>query len=652
MHSHILFLILIIVFTAININANPNIYNENDYHSGQSFRKTNSQNPSMQDFNNANLLFYQQKYKDALKIFEDILANTNDLSFIKTIKTRIAETHEKLGNYDDAIKIYQSLIKESPENTRLKFSIANLYRWQKKFEQSIEIFSEIMTHDDNYYELIGNIYLEDGKPDLTFKTWNKIIGSDSRNLNKFKRLAYIFYQAGMINESIDIYLKARSIFSNSHLFSIELAELHEFQMEYKKAADEYLSLLNSSPEQFEYIQEKIIALVIKEKNIHQYCVDKIRVSLDANPNNNNFRLILVDLLINNQQIDMAIKEHEKIVEKNPDKKNILLLSLSEDLEKMGYKKEAIETYQKIGINYISYPHAQTKIIELLVAIDQDEDAVEKARKFIATNPRMDYLETSLYYSSLAYFKLKKFADARSGFIKITQMDSNSNFYYQCLAKIADTYFKEGNYDQALKDYNNILNIPSAQSVHDYANFMITQTFVMTNKYEEATGKLKDFIKKYQDSLYVNDALEELNFLSTNINNSKGMEAFFKSRFLFTQGKSDEAIQGFENIIKIYPKSILAEYTYLQIGKIYMETSKFKEAVIALQNLKISVPESALAPFAQDKIASIYAQKIKDKDKAIEAYQKIITDYPGSILVSRAHENIRKLNQQGLPVLEQ
>ncbi len=642
-------IINIFLFSSLTF-AQPNMHN--DFSNNNAMNNQSLINQVLQDYNNANMLFFQQKYKDALKIYENIIEVYKEPRFIDNVKMRIAEIYEKLGDFENAIKIYNALLEKNPNDYRIKLAIANLYRWDKKFDQSIEMFKQIMPENDNYHELIGNIYLESGDHDKAISSWLKIIDKDPRSVLKYKRVAYIFYQSGLIAEGISVYLKARKIFNNPYLFSYELSELYEFQMEYKKAIDEYLSFLQKDPDQFENIQDRIIKLIIKEKTIYEYCINSINEILNKNPENSNMRLLLTYLLIKNQQVDTAIKEHEKILESNPNKKNILLFTFSEDLEKMGYKRKAIEIYQQIDVNYAGYELAQTKIIELLLDMGKNEEVIQKAQKFITTSPRQDYLETSLYYLGMAYFNLKNYSKSRESFNKITQINPGSNFYNYCLTKIADTYFREGNFEQAIKDDINILNISNSLSFHDYAYFMIAKSMSMLGKYDESLKKFQNFVKRYPESLYVNDALEEICFLSSDSGNNLGLKTFFNSHLLSLQGKENEAIRELESLIIANPKDDLAQFASFQIGKIYLENNHVNEAIIAFQTMQTKFPDSILASFAQEKIAYIYAQKIKDKNKAIEAFQKIIINYPGSILLSKARENIRKLERMEIPTMEQ
>ena len=70
--------------------------------------------------------------------------------------------------------------------------------------------------------------------------------------------------------------------------------------------------------------------------------------------------------------------------------------------------------------------------------------------------------------------------------------------------------------------------------------------------------------------------------------------------------------------------------------------QYERAVEALQILVSRYSFDILVDDAWMKMASIYTKYLKQPDKAMEIYERILKEYPGSVFAAQARKNFREL----------
>jgi len=97
---------------------------------------------------------------------------------------------------------------------------------------------------------------------------------------------------------------------------------------------------------------------------------------------------------------------------------------------------------------------------------------------------------------------------------------------------------------------------------------------------------------------------------------------------YHDGKYKDAISGFKNLIKIYPKSNLADNAQFWIGESYMALKKYELAIQAYHEVITTYPEGNKVPNAMLKQALAFIEA-KDDVAAKIVLKNLIKKYPGS-----------------------
>lgn len=110
------------------------------------------------------------------------------------------------------------------------------------------------------------------------------------------------------------------------------------------------------------------------------------------------------------------------------------------------------------------------------------------------------------------------------------------------------------------------------------------------------------------------------------------------------GQYDLAISGFEEFIKQFPDSALADDAQLNIGNSYLNSGRNKEAVAAFERVISAYPQSDSVPGAQFKLGMAY-QALNQPDAARKAWEMVMQQHPNSAEASLARQALERLNRK-------
>ncbi len=111
--------------------------------------------------------------------------------------------------------------------------------------------------------------------------------------------------------------------------------------------------------------------------------------------------------------------------------------------------------------------------------------------------------------------------------------------------------------------------------------------------------------------------------------------------LYREEKYEEAIAGFKNFIKKFPRSELADNAQYWVGESYMGLKQYEQAILAFQSVIKKYPKGNKVPNAILRQALAFYE-IKDKTSARLLLKKLIKKYPKSSEAKIAKAKLRTI----------
>ncbi len=192
----------------------------------------------------------------------------------------------------------------------------------------------------------------------------------------------------------------------------------------------------------------------------------------------------------------------------------------------------------------------------------------------------------------------------------------------------------------------------------YLDFLKSEKQALSGEYEKAHANIKKVIEATPDSGFLYYELATYEASQENV--PAAIEACEKAlelspklveahlllgRLYSADGKSKEAANIFENVIKDFPQE---KESYPLLANEYIKLERYKEAIGTMQRLMIITPESNLANYY---LGLIYGSYLKKYDKAIDAYNKVLESDPDSMQIYSAIAQIYLDQKKRVPALK-
>lgn len=201
---------------------------------------------------------------------------------------------------------------------------------------------------------------------------------------------------------------------------------------------------------------------------------------------------------------------------------------------------------------------------------------------------------SKYNLAYNYFKLKNYQEAITNFKGYVESSTSDGARKQdALLRLADSYFVTSQYWPAMENYNQAISAGSPDK--DYAAFQKAISYGFVDRIDKKLEGLEQFISTYQKSVYRDDALYELG------NTYVAME------------KNTEAIAAYDKLVRENPKSGFVSRSLLKKALIYDNTNRSNDALALFKRVASDFPgtDEALQAVSSAKLIYIDQGRVSD-----------------------------------------
>jgi tetratricopeptide (TPR) repeat protein len=177
-----------------------------------------------------------------------------------------------------------------------------------------------------------------------------------------------------------------------------------------------------------------------------------------------------------------------------------------------------------------------------------------------------------------------------------------------------------------------------------AKFRNARISYYTGDFEWAQGQL-DVLKASTSKLISNDAIDLSLLITDNFNMdtiTAPMEMFARADLLAYQNKIDEAFVTLDSLLIEYPAHSLTDEVFMLKANTYFRLGQFEEAKKLFERVIEFHFKDITADDALFKLADMNERIFNDQAKAMELYEKLIVDYPGSLYIVEARKRFRAL----------
>ncbi|GAA4325135.1 tetratricopeptide repeat protein [Mucilaginibacter gynuensis] len=569
---------------------------------------------------------------------------------------QLAQQYAASGDNQKAADIYQKLYKQNNE-AFYPYYINSLFTL-KKFDEAEAITKKLMKKHPEQAEYIMKlavIYEQQGNTDKATAIYDNILKNLPADNTAIVTTGMQFYQAGNNDYAIKTFQQGRKLLGNDAMFSQELLTLYRFKRDKANLTEEYLNFLPKNPGYINQAQNTLAGLYdgsadyailksalfkriqkdpqqpiyadmltwafLQQKDFEQALNQALALNRRAN-NNDNSIFELCGTLVSNQAYDTAIRGYEYLVSKGKESD----LYISSKVELINAKNLKVTSGKYLPADLLSL---EQDYISLLTEFGKNRNTAFAMQKL----------------ANLQALKMHKYADAQKLLEEAIALPGISvQLMAHCKLDLGDIYLLNGKPWDATLLYSQVEKSMSNTDVGQDAKLRNAKLAYYTGDFVWAKGQL-NVLKAATSQLIANDALNLQLLISDNTaadSAGNALKMYAHADLLIFAGEPEKALRTLDSIDKKFPNNTLNDDILMAKAKLFIGQKEYANAVTALKKIVETHPQDLWGDDAIFMLGDIYENNLNDKELAKTYYQKIITDYPGSLWLNEARKRFRVL----------
>jgi tetratricopeptide (TPR) repeat protein len=577
-------------------------------------------------------------------------------AFAQTDELLLAKQYSSNGEHQKALEIYQKLFKQ--DNDAYFSNYISTLLALKKFDEAESTAKRMIRRHPasaEYAITLGSIYTQHGGTEKANLLYDDLIKKMPADQNAVAMLAAQFYQGTNANYAIKTFVQGRKLLNNDDLFSYELITLYRFKRDKPALTEEYLNILPKNPL---YLSQAQNALATLYEGDADY--DMLRVALLKRIQKDPQQTIFVNLLtwqfLQQKDFDQALNQTLALSRRtNNDGSDVydlcrtLVFNEAYDAAIRGY--EYLISKGKEGPYYISskIELINTKNLKVTAGKYVQADLIELEKNYLDLLTEFGQTTTTAFamqkLANLQTFKLHKLNEAQKVLedaLKVPQI--RPALLAACKLDLGDIYLLNGQPWEATLLYSQVEKESPNTPIGQDAKFRNAKFAYYTGDFTWAKGQL-DVLKAATTQLIANDALNLSLLIGDNIaadTTGKALKMYARADMQIFAQQQEKAIAILDSINTKFPDNQLSDDISMAKARIAIQQKAYPDAITYLKKIIADHPSDLWADDAVFMLGDIYENQLNDKEQAKTYYQKIITDYAGSLYINEARKRFRIL----------
>ena len=564
-------------------------------------------------------------------------------------------------DYEKALVLFRDLYDKQPTHHHYTYYLYCLTALDKFSEAEKLVRSKIKDEPGSHrYEVdLGYIYLLTDKPEKATRSFDEVISRMKPNKANITEIANAFITRQLYDYAIKTYIRGRELLQYSDNFNQELALVYEMSGNYNAMIEEYLDMLEQDPSQLEMVQNRFQNIL--NNDLEDRISDALRESLlkrnQRSPENQYYGEMLLWLSVQRKDFEFALIQARSLDTRYGDGGilvfSIANLSLSNKdydvaIEAYNYliKKGALNTYYSASIA----GSLQAKFLRITEGYDYKvsdlhslQQEYEKALAEMGRSARTVLLMRDLAHLQAFYLnRLDESVELLEEALDIP--GAPEEVKADIKLELGDIYLFTGEVWEASLLYSQVEKAHKNDPTGHEAKFRNARLSYFIGEFEWSRAQL-DVLKAATTKLIANDAMELALLISDNMDPDStytGLAYFSRADLLKYRRQDSLALQTLDSISMLGLYHSLDDNVLYSKAGIFIRNRDYILADSALAKIVKVYKDDILADNALFKRAELQAGALNNKQMAMDLYQQLMLDYPGSLFTTEARKRYRQL----------
>ena len=604
-------LILIFLFL-VSFGANAQVFRQN-------------QQIAQDDISLAIQYYQDGDYEKAAVLLEKLLERPNNEGYFDIYFNSLL----KLKRYDVAEKLVKKLIRQNPGN-------------------------------DGYDIALGKLYQEKGDVQAANKIFNEAISKLPKEEFKIRNLANNFYRFENYDLAIQAFKQGRKILGNEQAFTFELLNIYRFRKDKSMLMQEYLDVLETMPQVLPQA-EAVLSSVFEGKGDYQTFQTAILRKVQKSPDAEVYIQLLTWNFIQQQEFDLALRQLIAFDKRTKASGETLFNATYTFVDNKAYET-AIKAYEYLltkGKESPFYLPSQIEMLNTKYNLQTSGKYVVADLALLAKDYQILIDENGKNKNTL--FALKKLANLQAYYLSqpekaekileeaIQMPGLSAQDVGQLKLDLGDIYILTNEPWEAFLVFEQVTKQFEGQPIGNEARFRSARLSFYQGNFEYSNGQCL-VLKAATSQLIANDALNLSLLISDNIQSpadSNALKMYADAEMLVFRNLPTMAIKKLDSISIAFPDNGLTDAVLMSKAKILIKSGEFQSAANVLKKITEDFRDGIWTDDALFTLGDIYEKNLNDIAQAKIYFQKLITDYPGSMFSAEARKRFRNLRGDGV-----
>lgn len=573
---------------------------------------------------------------------------------------QLAAQYFKNGEYEKAEVYYQKLYKRYGDEFFFQYYIDCLLKLEN-FSEAEKTVEKRIKKEANpvLYVQLGYVHKTAGDPKQAEQAYSNAIQQLPPFQRQIDALADAFTDKNELDYVVRTYEKGRKLLNGLYGYHFELAGAYNRLGKFDLAVEEYLDALVEDETQItkvrtdlldifaadqtgtkqEYFEEAVVGRIQRQpqRDIYPELLiwhfeqqKKFRQAfaqakaLDRRNHEDGSRIVqFAHICRANKEYDQAIEAYDYVIKKGRD--NYYFLSCKKDLVNTLYEK---------AVSGGAYTQAELADLEKTFLNTLEEFG----RNGNVAQMMMNLAELYTFY----IHDTEKGINLLYEVIELPGIDNKD--LAQAKIQLADALLFSGELWEATLLYSQAEKMFKTSDIGRLAKLKNAKWAYYTGQFEWAQAQL-NVLKAATSDFIANDALYLAMLISDNsyMDTTYGaLGTFARADLLLFQNKLDSAKIALDSIEEFYPGHSLQDDILFKRAEIAEKEGDLQLAVQNYHKVWEVYPTDLLADDAVYRMAQLYENRLNDNSKAMEYYQELLLNYPGSLYTVEARKRYRSL----------
>jgi tetratricopeptide (TPR) repeat protein len=571
----------------------------------------------------------------------------------------LAKSYFQQGEFDKAAELYQTLWEENNFAVQFYQPLYRSLQELKKWDELEKVVKKQIKKNEftvQYVVDLGYAYQQIPDPVKAKEVFDKIIKDLKPNEQAVRTTANAFEGYRLYDYVIAAYDKGNKAVKDESYFSLEMGNAYLNKNDVAAGVRNYLLAIETRPAVVQLVKNTIQSSPAQEK-----ILGEMETQLYAKVQKSNNQEDYIDLLtwvyIQNKDFEGALMQM-KALDRRKNENGYRVLEISRMAMTEGFYDDAIN-----GLDYIVNKGRESSLyftarIELLncrkekisknIGYTQADLLGLKADylSFINENERgVRTAQSMKELADLMGFYLYDIEGAKKICEEVIALPGvPQRLKNECKLSLGDFYLIAGDVWESTLLYGQVDKDEKDSPLGEEARFKNARLAYFKGDFEWAQTQL-EALKGSTSELISNDAINLSVFIIDNLGLDTiedPMQQYAMAELFLFQNQAERARGTLDTITYLYPSHALTDDILYLKSKIYIQQEEYEKAVPLLETILEKYKEDLKGDDATFLLAELYDGALNNKNKAMELYKAIITDYSSSILVVQARKKYRVL----------